>query len=274
MADLKITTGYSKNGLPYARMGSGSRILFIIDGLDFSHKPPSGMELRLMSGFIKKLAGDFTIYQVRRKPGLPEGYSMRDMSDDCAVMIKDEFEGPVDIMGISTGGPIAQHFAVDHHDLVRRLVLAMTGYRLSENGKKLQRRVAELVREGKWRSAAALMSTAMFTGFTGLLFKSMFWLLGKVMFGSAASPSDGLVEIEAEDRHDFTERLAEIKVPTLVIGGDEDFFYPVRETAEGIPGSKLVLYQGVGHTAIMKREFGEDLLAFLTVDTGDEVEKE
>jgi pimeloyl-ACP methyl ester carboxylesterase len=273
MANLKVTTGYSKNGLPYARMDGGPRTLVVFDGLDFSHKPPSGMELRLMSGFVKKLAGDFTVYQVRRKPGLPEGYSMSDMSDDYAVMIKEELGGPVDIMGISTGGPIAQHFAVDHSDLVDHLVLAMAGYRLTDNGRQLQRRIAELVREGRWRAAAAAMATALTTGVAGLLLKSVFWLFGKSGFGSPASTSDGLVEIEAEDRHDFKERLAEIKVPTLVIGGDKDFFYPIRETAEGIPDSKLVLYEGVGHTAIRKREFGEDVLAFLTGDTGGEVEK-
>jgi pimeloyl-ACP methyl ester carboxylesterase len=110
------------------------------------------------------------------------------------------------------------------------------------------------------------MATAIFSGVTLLLFKSMFWLFGKSAFGSPSNPSDGLVEIEAEDKHDFKERLAEIKVPTLVIGGDKDFFYPIRETAEGIPGARLVLYKGTGHTAIMKREFNADVLAFLRGD--------
>jgi len=140
----------------------------------------------------------------------------------------------------------------------------MTGHCLNERGKRLQIKVAELTRRGRWRSAAALMATAMYTGATLSVFKSMFWLMGRLMFGSPSTPDDGIVEIEAEDAHDFRDRLAEIKVPTLVIGGDEDFFYPVRETAECVLGSRLVLYHGVGHTAMMKREFGEDLLAFLT----------
>jgi len=266
MANLKITTGYSKNGLPYARVGSSERVLVIFDGLDFTHKPPSALELRLTGGLMKRLASDFTVYQVRRKPGLPAYYSIREMSDDYAVMIEEEFGGPVDIMGLSTGGPIAQHFAVDHPELVRHLVLAMTGYRLSDNGKRLQRQVGDLVREGRWRTAAALMATAIFSGVTLPLFKSMFWLFGKSGFGYHYSPSDGLVEIEAEDKHDFKERLAEIRVPTLVIGGDKDFFYPIRETAEGIPDAKLVLYEGIGHTAMMKREFSADVLAFLRGD--------
>jgi pimeloyl-ACP methyl ester carboxylesterase len=252
--------------LPYACAKGGQRVLVVFDGLDFSHKPPSALMLRFMFGFIKHLTDDFTVYLVRRRPGLPAGYSMRDMSNDYAVMIKDELEYPVDIMGLSTGGPIAQWFAVDHPELTRRLVLAMAGYRLNENGKRLQLQVADLVRADRYRAAAALMSTSMFSGVSGVFFKAMFWLVGGMMFGSSASSSDGLVEIEAEDKHDFKDHLVEIKVPTLVIGGDEDFFYPVRETAEGIPGAKLVLYRGVGHTAMMKREFGQDLLAFLNSD--------
>ena len=91
------------------------------------------------------------------------------------------------------------------------------------------------------------------------------WLLGKSMLGSG-DPSDGLVEVEAEINHDFTSKqLAKIKVPTLVIGGAEDKFYLNRETAEGIPNAKLILYEGFGHNAFddNKHQFQKDILAFL-----------
>ena len=93
----------------------------------------------MTANYFKRLAQGFAVYMVSRKPGLPAGYSMQDMSNDYATMIKDELGGPVDVMGISTGGPMAQYFAVDHPKLIRRLVLAMTGYRLTEQGAKLQR---------------------------------------------------------------------------------------------------------------------------------------
>jgi pimeloyl-ACP methyl ester carboxylesterase len=50
-----------------------------------------------------------------------------------------------------------------------------------------------------------------------------------------------------------------------VIGGAEDFFYPVRETAGKIPNSKLVLYPNLGHNAMFarSRQFGEEIRAFL-----------
>ena len=213
---------------------------------------------------MKKLKDYFTVYLVRRRPGLPQEYTVKDMADDYAVMIREEMDGPLDIMGVSTGGPIAQQFAADHPELVDNLVLAMTGYKLNENGKHLQLEVARLIREGKLRSAAALMSTSMFTGILGFFLKGVFWLMGPMMFSSSAGTSDGLVEIEAEDRFDFRERLGEIKAPTLVIGGDSDFFYDIKPMADLIPSARLVLYEGVGHTALMKRRFAEDLHAFLT----------
>jgi pimeloyl-ACP methyl ester carboxylesterase len=220
--------------------------------------------IKQVLGFLKKLVHDFTVYYIRRRPGLPEGYSLKDMSDDYAVMVEDEIGGPVDIMGISTGGTIAQHFAADHPGLVNRLVLAMAGYRMTEKGKKLLWEIAELGQQGKWRTAAALMSTSMSSG---CLIKLLFWLMGKSSFGSPDSPSDGIIEIKAEVSYNFKKRLAEIKSPTLVIGGDKDFFYPIRETAEGIHGAKLILYEGAGHSAMMKRRFGEDILGFLIEDT-------
>jgi len=49
---------------------------------------------------------------------------------------------------------------------------------------------------------------------------------------------------------DRTERLASIKVPTVVIHGEDDPLIGVsggRATAAAIPGSKLVLIEGMGH---------------------------
>jgi pimeloyl-ACP methyl ester carboxylesterase len=266
MAKLEVTTGYFKNGLPYTRIGSGPRKLVIFEGLNFSHKPPSGLMLRMISSSLKRLAKGFTVYYVSRKPCLPTGYSMRDMSEDYATMIRDELGGPVDVMGVSTGGPIAQHFAVDHPDLVHRLVLAMTGYCLTEEGRKLQRHVGDQARRRNWRAAySSLIGGVYRKGIKKLFFKWFAWLFGAI--GAPADPSDGLVEIEAEDSHNFKDRLAEITVPTLVIGGEEDFFYPIRETAVGIANAKLIVYEGVGHAAMMKRQFSEDVLAFLTEGT-------
>jgi pimeloyl-ACP methyl ester carboxylesterase len=186
------------------------------------------------------------------------------MSDDYAVMIKNELGGVADIIGVSTGGAIAQHFAIDHADLVRRLVLAMTGFRLTEEGKELQMKVADFARKRNRRTACALLGTAIIRrGIAKHVFKWFMWLLGPLSIPT--DPSDGIVEIEAEDRHDLSDSLDRIKADTLVIGGEEDFFYPIRETARKIPNARLVLYSNLGHNAMFarSRQFGEEIKAFL-----------
>ena len=267
MKNGQVTTGYSKDGLPYMRIEGGPQNLVIFEGLNFNHKPPSGMTLRWTGNMYKSFISRYSIYNVGRKPSLPTGYSIKDMSDDYATMIENEMKKPIDLMGISTGGTIAQQFAVDYPELVRRLVLASTGYRLSESGATAQRKVINFTRQGRWRSAAVAMAGVMVSGMISPVLKSLFWMLGKGTFGNPKDPSDGLVELEAEDRFNFQEHLSDIKVPTLVIGGENDRFYPVRETAAGIPSAKLVLYKNAGHMAIMKRRFNRDVLAFLTEES-------
>lgn len=265
MAKIETETGYSQNGLPYVRMGNSSRKLIVFSGLDFEHKPPSGFNFYMWKSKFKHLTRDFTVYLVSRKPNMPQGYTFWDMSNDYAVMVKEEIGAPVDVMGMSTGGVIAQYFAIDHPQLIRRLVLAMTGYRLTEGGAELQRRMGELARQGKWRAAYAAMLSGVYpSGFKKFLFLCFVRLFGGM--GAPKDSSDGLIEIEAEDKHDFWRRLPDIRVPTLVIGGDEDYFYPIAETAERLPNARLVLYEGYGHNVIFSRgrQFDEEVWAFLT----------
>jgi pimeloyl-ACP methyl ester carboxylesterase len=260
---LKTETGYSKNGLPYFRLGVSPQVLVFFEGLNFENKPPSGLQLRMVAGDAKRFAEEFTVYSVGRKPNLPIGYSTRDMAKDYATMIREELGGPVDVIGLSTGGTIAQYFALDYPDLVRHLVLASTGYRLSENGKKLQLDVGEMARQGKWKKAFPAMLDGLYPhgGLKKRFFKLMMWFMAK----APSNPSDVLVTIEAEDKHNFKQLLPSINVPTLVIGGDEDFFYPIRETAEGIPNAELIFYKGFGHNAWLdnRQQFQKDIKEFL-----------
>jgi pimeloyl-ACP methyl ester carboxylesterase len=263
------TAGYFRSGLPYHRSGRGPRTLVIFEGLGFENKPmPSRMATRFY-GFLEE---DYTIYRVARKPGLPSGYSMQNMSDDYAAMIREEFGSPVDVIGVSTGGSIAQHFAADHPDLVRRLVLHSTAHTLGESGREVQWRIGELVRQGHRREAYSTMLGLILpaAGIKRYIGRLPVWIAGFMLaIILPKNLSDVAITIEAEDRHNFKDRLSEITAPTLVVAGDQDPFYSetlFRETAEGIPHARLILYQGMGHPASGKH-FSQDVLAFLTEDS-------
>jgi len=223
--------------------------------------------------FYKFLEEEYTVYEVLRRPGMPRGYTMKDMADDYARMIREEYGGPVDVIGISTGGSIAQHFAADHPDLVRRLIIHSSAYALSDEAKRLQRRVAHLAQLRRWVKASAVMLSPLLPdqGVMKYLSVPIVWLASLLLGLLAApkDPSDLVVTVEAEDTHDFKDRLGEISASTLVVAGDRDPFYTetlFRETAEGIPNAKLILYPGMGHPASGK-QFGRDVLAFLKEGT-------
>lgn len=262
----RAVPGRFSGGLPYARVGSGPRALVVFDGLG-ADNTVSPMMARMMYGFLGEA---YTVYLVTRRQGLPQGFTLADMADDYAAMITEEFGGPVDVIGVSTGASIALHFAADHPELVRRLVLHSGAHTLNDEAKRVQLEFARLGELGRWQAAfALLMRTALpRRGLLGALARPLAPVVG--WFMSRRPPrdaSDLVVTVTAEDALAFRDRLPEIHVPTLVAGGTADPFYSAdlfRETAEGIPGARLALYEGMGHAAHGK-QFHRDVLAFLEV---------
>ena len=250
-------------GLPYNRLGRGPCIAVALLGLTFENRPLAGMELGMVRDYAT-LAATHTIYLVNRRPGLPVGASLADMAADCAAMIREEFGGPVDVIGQSTGGSIAQHLAADHPAVVRRLVLHSSAHTLSEPARALQLQVAGLAEQRLWRQAWQVLLRYMMPP---RWYAAALAGLGANLLALSPprDPSDLVITVAAEDQHAFQSRLGEIEAPTLVVAGANDPFYTpalFRETAAGIPQAKLVLYEHMGHPAT-GRQFRHELAAFL-----------
>jgi pimeloyl-ACP methyl ester carboxylesterase len=265
------SAGYFRNGQPYNRRGHGPRPLIVFQGLMLENKPQSEWEFGLVSGMYKFLDNDYVIYSVLRKAGLPPDYTLRDMADDYAVMIREEFDGPVDVLGISTGGSIVQHFAADHSDLVRHLIIHSSAYVLSDHARQLQLTLGEWAQRRQWIKVWNFLMTSVMPqhGIQKTLSRPIVWLFAPLMALTAPQdPNDVVVTIKAEDQHNFKDRLHKITAPTLIAGGEQDPYYTptlFRETAAGIPNARLCLYPGMGHPAGGK-QFQRDVLAFLRED--------
>ena len=260
-----MPTGQSMVELPHARIAGGAGTLVILEGLTLENKAPTGRGLRLLRWAHKRYTGDYTVYQVGRRPGLPAGHTTRDMAEDYASWIGARFEGPVDVIGFSTGGEVAQYVAADHGELVRRLVLSDTGCRLGEDAKAMLRAARDKAAQGRAAEAQADIAYHMDFGRFG---QGVVKLLGKRLIKEPDDASDYIATIEADLGHNATDALSRIAAPTLVIAGSRDFFYPdpiIRETAEQIPQATLRLYDGVGHAVSKthKRRFEDDVLGFV-----------
>ena len=178
--------------------------------------------------------------------------------------------GPSRVMGFSTGGSIVQYVALDHPELVQRLVLVVTASRMSEVGRETCKRWRKLARERRWRELRADMASATVTGEAyEHLARAFMMVFGRFMLGAPSDPSDFITTLEADLGHDTTDRLPEISATTLIIGGSKDPFYSeslLRETAGKIPDATLRVYEGVGHGVPKerKRRYEDDTLAFLS----------
>jgi pimeloyl-ACP methyl ester carboxylesterase len=260
MTSTRPAAGAFRSGLPYNRLGHGPRPLVVVQGLVFENKPQPGVA----TSMYRFLGQDYTVFSVVRKPGLPSGYTLRDMADDYAAMIREEFGAPVDVIGISTGGSIVQHLAADHPGVVRRLVIHSSAHRLNAAARAAQMEVARLASQRRWREAWTTLLRFMLppSPLTGAQVALASFLLS---LRPPADPSDLVITVEAEDRFSFKEQLAQITAPTLVAAGDSDPFYSpalFRETAACISNARLILYPGMGHPA-SGQQFKRDVLAFL-----------
>jgi pimeloyl-ACP methyl ester carboxylesterase len=113
-------------GLPYLALGAGPPLV-VLPGLGKDNVLPCGMHSRFELATLRAYAdAGWTAYWVTRRPGVAAGVTMADLASDLARALRVEFGEPVDILGFSTGGSVAQQLAVDHADVVRRLVLACT----------------------------------------------------------------------------------------------------------------------------------------------------
>ncbi|TFG19688.1 MAG: alpha/beta hydrolase [Promethearchaeota archaeon] len=267
--DYHLETGFFEDGLPYAKIGDQSKILLNIEALSTEHKPPSGFTLQQFKKGAEPFLDDYTVYLIGRKPNLPEGFFMDKMARDYATLIRREFNGPVDVIGVSTGGQIAHFLAADHPDTVRKLVIVSAAFRISERGKEIERKAAEYFQQKKYgKSMAATLEMVYSPGIKRALLQTFIRLFGKLFFRNIKYPNDFLIEVQADREMNFKDRLSEILAPTLIMSGVDDVAYnvvDVRTTANGIPKATLKLYENYGHNLAMsnRKEVLKEALRFL-----------
>lgn len=263
-----VREGILKGGLTYIAFGEGPPLV-VFPGLGPSNANPTGVLLRFEMGWLSPLARTSTVYRINRMVGLAPDTTMADLASHYATAIEDKFEGAIHILGFSTGGSIAQQFAADRPDLVHRLVLAGTACRLGPVARDAQRRHAQFAASGQYRrSLAALAPTITGSALGRRLAGAAMWLAAPLGgMGPNWDPSDMIATVEAEDAFDASDRLREIRAPTLVIGGERDPCYSrelFEETARGIPDTRLFIYEGRGHGGtVTDRRFARDVTAFL-----------
>jgi len=161
------------------------------------------------------------------------------------------------LVGHSMGGGIAQVYTIDSPQTVNSLILVATGSRL-----RVAKETLDLVKTDYDRFCEIAPSRAFASSSPDEL---------KEEFRNgllSTAPEVVYQDFVACDEFDFTNGVQDIRVPTLIVSGDQDILTPVKYGEclhERIKNSRFHVIRGAGHF-IMKekpREFNEVLLNFL-----------
>ncbi|ELZ98853.1 alpha/beta hydrolase [Haloferax mucosum ATCC BAA-1512] len=237
---------------PYYRFGDADADpVFVLPGLSdaFQRTAPSRGTAMVLSGLFREFS-DRDVWVVGRSQHLPVGTSTRDMAAGYATVIDEHDLWPVDVIGVSMGGLVAQYLAADYGDYVDSVALVSAATRLGGHGENALRRWRNLAGKGKWAEAVAEMEREAATGYEQKLAPTFLGLAGRFVDFRPVVPADAVVSCTACLEHDSRDVLDGIDAPTLVAAGDADRLFPVprlRETKAGIDDGTLALFKGVGH---------------------------
>jgi pimeloyl-ACP methyl ester carboxylesterase len=183
-------------------------------------------------------------------------YTLEDMADDAAGVLDAAGVDAAHVAGISLGGMIAQLLATRHRARVRSLasIMSTTGDRAvgQPTGEAASVLVSSMPRDReRFIEQAVANNRAISTG-TAYPFDE------EAVRSGAARGYDRAYHPKGTGRQfaailaagDRTELLGQIRVPTVVVHGQEDKVIGVsggEATAAAIPGARLLRVPGLGH---------------------------
>lgn len=197
----------------------------------------------------------------------PKGpYTLEMLAQDAVGLLDHLKIEKAHFVGLSMGGMIGQHVALSHPHRLRSLVLCDTAAVVPQEAQPLWRERIATARE---KGMQALLESTLERWFTPEFLKGNSPMLATIRKAFLATPVEGYVGAsEAISRLDTLDRLSEIKVPTLILVGEDDPGTPVAASEvihRRISGSKLIVLPACRHLSNVERAegFNRHLLAFL-----------
>jgi len=185
------------------------------------------------------------------------GYDMETLTEDTLALLDALDIQQCHFLGLSMGGFVAQRIALKRPELLLSLTLLETSADPEDPKNVPQYR--KLIKAIRWLGMKRVSQKVM-----PIMFGSSFladksrkadrreWLsmLQSNRKGGVIKATTGVIERSAT-----YDQLSDIKMPTLIIVGDEDVATPYAKAERmhfAIAGSKLVVIKGAGHTATVE----------------------
>ncbi len=246
--------------MDYIAFGYGESPLIMLPGLGDGLRTVKGMAIPF-AFMYRQYAKDYRVYLMSRRKVMPSVFTTKDMARDVYEAMKVLEIPKAYVVGVSQGGMIAQHLAIDYPQVVQKLVLAVTLSRPNDTIQQVIGNWMEMAKQGDYKRIMIDTAEHSYSENYLKMMRKSYPILGSV--GKPKSFDRFLVMAQACLTHDAHEELGRIKCPTLIIGGRQDKIVTGEASevlAEAISGSRLHMYTDFGHGAY---EEGKDFLEMI-----------
>lgn len=234
--------------MQYIKFGSGDKTLVIIPGLSIK-------SVILAAPAIEKqyeiFSRDFTVYLFEPRENLPKEYSVNDMAEDNAMAIKKLGLTNICLFGVSYGAMVAMIIAASHSELVSKLVIGSTAYKIDEKSKNVLSEWVSLAKQGKTEELCLSFAEKIYPKDFFEQNRDVFIAMAKTVAQSDLNRFSVLAQ--GTTGFDALPKLKIIKCSTLAIGDTDDSvfgakaMYDIEEQMKNNPDFKLHMYSGFGH---------------------------
>ncbi|MFW9928853.1 MAG: alpha/beta fold hydrolase, partial [Candidatus Thorarchaeota archaeon] len=167
------------------------------------------------------------------------------------------------LCGISMGGMIAQHYALKYPNELKTLILCATSEKLGKGSSKIidgLKEIDMLSREQKMLTLFPYVISRKFERKLREDKKLLDSIKNDVVFITPCKDPTRIRDYEnqavAVEKHDTSNLLDKIMVPTLILGANRDRLIPIhhqRSLSEKIPNAKLEEIKGCGHAFTIEK---------------------
>lgn len=226
--------------MEYFSFGNGEKNLIILPGLSLKSTMHAADSIVKAYDMFTK---DYTIYVFERRKNLPEEYPVYQVAEDTYKVIKAIGIENADFFGTSQGGIMTQIIAINHPEMVNKMVL---GSSISRVNSRAQEVVTDWIENTAKGNIDALAE-----GFVKMLYsKTTQKLFGEKIISSCKNVTEDelhrfLIMAMASANFNTYDQLDKIKCPAFVIGAKGDQVVTPEasiEMAEKLSNCKIYMY--------------------------------
>jgi pimeloyl-ACP methyl ester carboxylesterase len=275
--------------MPHATANDGVRLYFQETGsgtpVIFVHEYAGDLrsweaQLRHFGQRYRAIAYNARGYPPSDVPNDPSAYSQNRAADDIAAVLDGLGVDRAHVVGLSMGSLATLHFGLRHPDRARSLVVAGCGYGAEKESRPRFQAEAEAIAVFIEQNGIQSFAAKYAYGPTRVQFENKD-PRGFAEFKRMLAEHDGLgarltqlgVQRERPSLYDLTDELKAVRVPILILTGDEDWpcLQPGLFMKQTIPSAALAVMPNCGHAINLEvpGEFNRIVGEFLTqVDAG------